>query len=115
MISLISVISLIIASALGATGALFFKLSSSKVHLDIMSVLTNWRLYLGGFFYLTSTFFFWYVLKNNHLSVVYPFVSLTYIFVELLSMKFLGEKMNMYKWAGIVLIVVGVSFIGIGG
>jgi uncharacterized membrane protein len=53
-------------------------------------------------------------LKGGDLSVLYPFVALAYIWVSLLSVKFLGEKMNKFKWLGIALIIIGVSFIGIG-
>jgi len=28
--------------------------------------------------------------------------------------KYLGEKMNTYKWIGIVTIIVGVALIGVG-
>ena len=30
-------------------------------------------------------------------------------------MKFLNEKMNRLKWLGIITIVIGIIFIGIGG
>ena len=36
-------------------------------------------------------------LKGGDLSILYPFVALTYIWVSLLSVKFLGEKMNLIK------------------
>ena len=115
MISLISIASLVVASVLGAIGALFFKLSASDFTLNLKKIITSWKLYVASFSYLASSFFFWFALKQNALSVVYPFVSLTYICVEFLSMKYLDEKMNLLKWVGIALIIIGVSFIGFGG
>jgi len=53
-------------------------------------------------------------LKGGDLSILYPFVSVTYVWVALLSVRFLGEKMNKFKWIGIAMIILGVSFIGIG-
>ena len=64
--------------------------------------------------YALGTVLFIPALKGGDLSILYPFVALTYIWVSLLSVKFLGEKMNFMKWMGISLIIVGVSFIGIG-
>jgi len=53
-------------------------------------------------------------LRGGDLSVLYPFVSLSYIWVMLLSIKMLGEKMTKLKWLGILLIISGVSLIGLG-
>ena len=64
--------------------------------------------------YGISTILFIPALKGGELSVLYPFVALAYIWVSLLSVKFLGEKMNKVKWLGIALIILGVSFIGLG-
>jgi len=33
------------------------------------------------------------------------------VWVSFLSIKFLNERMNSYKWVGIVLIIAGVFFI----
>jgi uncharacterized membrane protein len=37
-----------------------------------------------------------------------------YIWISILSVKYLKEKMNAFKWAGIGLIVVGAFLIGLG-
>ena len=44
----------------------------------------------------------------------FPLVSLSYVWVTLVSMKFLGEEMNIAKLVGISSIIVGVVLIGIG-
>ncbi len=107
----------LIASLLGAVGALFFKFGADKLSFKLKAIITNWRLYTAVFFYGASTvFFIWALsLKGSQLSIVYPFIALTYVWVELLSIRFLKEKMNIWKWAGIALIIIGVSFIGLGG
>jgi len=70
---------------------------------------------MGGIaLYAVGTALFIPALKGGDLSILYPFVSVTYVWVALLSVKYLGEKMNKYKWAGITLIILGVTFIGIG-
>ena len=64
--------------------------------------------------YAVGTILFIPALKGGDLSILYPFVALAYVWVSLLSVKFLGEKMNLVKWIGIALIIIGVSLIGIG-
>lgn len=74
----------------------------------------NWKFIAGVILYGLGTVAFIPALKGGELSVLYPFVALSYVWVCLLSTKFLNEKMSLLKWIGIVLIILGVSFIGIG-
>jgi uncharacterized membrane protein len=61
--------------------------------------------------YGISTIFFILALRIGELSVVYPLTSITYIFITILSVYFLKEKMNQYKWLGILFIIVGVILV----
>ena len=55
-------------------------------------------------------------LKGGDLSVLYPIISTSYIWISLFSPIFFStDSMNMIKWSGIGFIVIGVSLIGIGG
>jgi drug/metabolite transporter (DMT)-like permease len=102
------------ATSLGSFGPLFLKKASGKISLNVKSLLMNRNLLIGLFFYAISTILFIPALKGGELSVLYPFVALVYVWVSLLSMKFLGERMSRMKWFGVLLILVGVSLIGLG-
>lgn len=108
-------ISLVItATIVGAFGPILLKKASAKKLSKISSLTTNYHLFGGVALYAAGTLLFIPALKGGDLSVLYPFVSLAYIWVSLLSVKFLGEKMNKLKWLGIALIIIGVTFIGMG-
>ncbi len=108
-------IGLVIAATLiGAFGPILLKKASAKKLSKINSLVTNYALFGGVSLYALGTLLFIPALKGGDLSVLYPFVALSYIWVSLLSVKFLGEKMNKLKWFGIALIIIGVTFIGIG-
>ncbi|MEK6984051.1 MAG: EamA family transporter [Nanoarchaeota archaeon] len=108
-------ISLVIcASLVGAFGPILLKKASEKRLSKLSSLTTNYHLFAGVALYAIGTLLFIPALKGGDLSVLYPFVSLSYIWICLLSMKFLGEKMNKLKWIGIGFIIIGVTFIGIG-
>ena len=109
-----AIILVISATLIGAFGPILLKKASAKRLSKLSSLATNYHLFGGVALYAIGTLLFIPALKGGELSVLYPFVSLTYIWVSLLSVKFLGEKMNKLKWLGIGLIIVGVSFIGIG-
>ena len=104
----------ILATIVGAFGPILLKKASAKRLSSISSLATNYHLFGGVALYAVGTLLFIPALKGGELSVLYPFVAITYIWVSLLSVKFLGEKMNKLKWIGIALIIIGVSFIGFG-
>ena len=104
----------ITATIAGAFGPILLKKASSKKLSSIKSLSTNYHLFGGVALYAIGTLLFIPALKGGDLSVLYPFVSLAYIWVSLLSVKFLGEKMDKFKWLGIASIIIGVTFIGLG-
>ncbi len=104
----------ILATLVGAFGPILLKKASSKKLSKISELATNYSLFGGVALYALGTLLFIPALKGGDLSVLYPFVALSYVWVSLLSVKFLGEKMNKLKWIGIALIIIGVSFIGLG-
>ena len=104
----------VLATLIGSFGPILLKKASSKSLSKISSLATNYHLFGGVSLYAIGTILFIPALKGGELSVLYPFIALTYIWVSLLSVKFLGEKMNRFKWLGIALIIIGVSLIGFG-
>ena len=104
----------LLASLVGAFGPILLKKGSSGKLSSISSLMKNYHLLGGVGLYAIGTILFIPALRGGDLSILYPFVALTYVWVSLLSVKFLGEKMNMVKWIGIALIIAGVTFIGIG-
>ena len=59
-------------------------------------------------------------LRDGELSVLYPVISLTYVWVAILSVPILHENFNLYTWkgaskiVGIMTIVSGVAVLGRG-
>lgn len=114
MTSLFAIVLVLIATIIGAFGALFLKYGAEKLTRSNKWTFINKRLIVGVFLYGVSSIFFLIALKNGELSVLYPLTSLSYVWISLLSIKMLGEKMNFLKWLGIAAILIGVSLIGFG-
>lgn len=104
----------ILGTLVGAFSPILLKKASAKSLSKLSSLATNYSLFGGVVLNALGTIIYIPALKGGDLSVLYPFVAFSYIWVSLLSVKFLGEKMNKFKWMGIGLIIIGVSFIGIG-
>ena len=111
-IKLWALTAVIIATIIGAYGALFFKKSSGSFKFDL-SLLKNYNLIIGFVLYGISSLFYMASLKGGDLSILYPLVSLSYIWILLLSHKYLSEKITTNKIIGIALIIVGIVVINL--
>lgn len=98
-------------ATLAAVGQLLFKLGSRRVSFSITSWVTNWQIIAGMVLYGVSAILFIIALKNGNLSILYPIIATSYIWVALLSIKILGEPFPPIKWVGFFLILGGVSII----
>ncbi len=104
----------LLACLLGSLGPIMLKKASGRASFKIRDLIKNYHLIIGFLFYGLGTVLFIPALKGGELSVLYPLVATTYIWVSLWSVKILKERMNQKKWAGVILVIIGVAFIGLG-
>lgn len=109
-----SMVWVFIGSFIGSFGAAFLKGGAERLERNLKSVYTNWRLAAGVFAYLTSAVFFVLGLRKGELSVLYPMVSLGYIWTLAWSRIFFGEPLTRTKFVGLGLILTGIALLGIG-
>ncbi len=77
-----------------------------------MACATNLPLFSGYALYGVSTVLMVLALRDGELSMLYPIIALTYVWVTLLSYALLHEPANIYKNVGILTIVIGVAVLG---
>src|SRR5215471_19303527 len=77
--------------------------------------LQNVPLLSGLTLYGVFTLLFIIALKDAELSIIYPVIALSYVWVTLLSIVFFHETINPYKACGIAIIMIGVTVLGKGG
>ena len=107
------IISVIMATGIGALGSLYFKKASDRVTMRFFANFSNADLMKGVALYLISSIIFILALQYEKVSILYPITSLSYIWASLLAMKYLNEKPNILRWIGIVIVIIGVTFIGL--
>jgi len=108
-----SMLLVLVASFVGSFGAVFLKVGAGHVNRSPFSFF-NGPLILGVALYLGSSALFLLGIKNGDLSVLYPMVSLGYIWTLLWSRLFFNEPFTRNKFAGLGLILLGVFFVGLG-
>jgi multidrug transporter EmrE-like cation transporter len=110
------------AAFIGSFGGVFLKAGAGQVREGLVYLFIsrdppffNWRLAAGvGMFLLSSYFFVLGIRPPGELSVLYPMVSLGYIFTLFWSRIFFKEPLTRMKFYGLFLIVAGVIFVGLG-
>ena len=104
-----------LCTLLGAAAQLFFKRASEHFSLNLIDDVTNVWLIIGLLLYGAFMLLMVVALQHGELSMLYPIISLTYVWVTLLSYTLLHEPPNLFKNVGITVIVVGVGVLGRGG
>lgn len=94
----------------GALGAFFFKKGTESLN-GIVSLFTNWKIYVGGIFYVTAAVLNIIALKYLPYNIVLPLTAMTYIWTIIIARVTLGEKITKKKIIGVILIIIGSAFI----
>ena len=97
----------------GATAQVLIKLGANTLSRpSLIGMLGSAPVMTGLCLYGLSTVFLVVALRDGELSILYPIISLTYVWVTILSIVIFRESMNASKALGISIIVLGVAFLG---
>ena len=99
---------------LTSSAQILYKLGSAALSFNILEILTNYYLIAGIVLYTIGGALMIVSFRGGEVSVLYPIIAMSYIWVSLLSVRFLGEIMNMFKWVGVLAIIAGIASIGFG-
>lgn len=97
---------------MGQIGA--FSMLSRGIVLQYLRIFFNPYVFAGLSAYFLSTVFWLYLISRVPLSLAYPMLSLGYIVIALISWIVFKEKISLINWAGIFLIMLGVSLVAQG-
>jgi multidrug transporter EmrE-like cation transporter len=101
---------------LGAGAQMLMKIGLSQLgHPGLMGYLTSVPLLAGYALYGMNTVLMVFALRDGELSILYPIIALTYVWVAILSVVFFHESLNPFKLLGIGIVVAGVAVLGGGG
>ncbi|MCX5695469.1 MAG: EamA family transporter [Candidatus Omnitrophica bacterium] len=98
-------------SALTESDFVINKLPDALIFLQ--SVFSSGFLWLG-LFSVVVTFIIWSsLLSKIDLSVAVPVCSFSYILIPIASIIFLQEKVSLFRWSGVLFILLGVVFVSL--
>ena len=105
---------MVFCTAFTSFAQVFYKLGANKLGFNIISLITNLPLITGMFLYILGAVIMIVALKGGEVSVLYPIIATSYIWVSILSIYFFNENLNLFRWIGIFIIIVGIILISTG-
>jgi multidrug transporter EmrE-like cation transporter len=102
-------------TVLGAAAQILMKFGANALTPGIIGIITNVPLMTGYCLYGISTVLLVLALRDGELSILYPVIALTYVWVTVLSVFVFHDTMNVWKVLGVTTIVCGVTLLGAGG
>ena len=109
-----AIILVITCTLLTSVAQVLMKISTKKMD-SIASAITSIPLILGLIIYALASVLLIIALRGAELSLVYPFIALSFVWVTLLSIFVFEEHVSPTNLFGIIAIIIGVSLIGRGG
>ena len=110
-----AIILVLLSTLLTSSAQIFYKFASQTLSFNLISVITNTALIIGLILYGIAAVMYIIALKYGELSVLFPIIATSYIWVSLASPRFFAtDSMNLIKWFAITFIAIGVIFIGVG-
>jgi len=115
-----AVLIIIAGTFLVAVAQMLIKSGANRLgHADLIAIaigiLTIPPLFAGFCLYGIFAVMMIYALRHGELSVLFPLISLGFVWVAILSVLIFHEAMSPLKGVGIAIIVCGVATLGRGG
>lgn len=112
------IVFMLLAVVFTSIGQVLQKIGSGKVKREHMRlglksifVFLNPTIIAALVMLAVATLFYLLALSRLPLSIAYPLLSSEYVLVVILSKIFLKEKVNLKRWIGVFVIIVGIFII----
>lgn len=109
-----SILLVFCCTILGAAAQMVMKYGLNQPHTGWIGWVTNLPLLAGYCLYGINTVLLVFALRDGELSILYPIIALTYVWVTFLSVWLFHETVNVYKGVGVAIVVTGVAVLGKG-
>ncbi|HLC61337.1 MAG TPA: EamA family transporter [Candidatus Nanoarchaeia archaeon] len=109
-----AILLILLTTFLTSSAQILYKLSIPSLTFSIRGILTNYYLIGGLALYGIGAILMIISFRGGEVSVLYPIIATSYVWVSILSIYFLKEQMNIFRWIGVFVIIAGIILIGYG-
>ena len=110
-----AILLIVLATFLTTSANVAYKIGANKLALDFHKLIINWFIPVGFIIYCLAGVILIISLKHGDVSVLYPILATSYIWVTLLSKVIFNDTFTTFKIIGIVTVLSGVVLLSIGG
>lgn len=111
-----AILIMILCTAFTSAGQLLWKTGLKQADLSLsLLTLINLPFLLGFVSYAIGAILMLIAFKKGELSVLYPIIATSYVWVTIISPWLFNEQISPLKWIGIITIVISVSILGLKG
>ncbi|MEP7367385.1 MAG: cation/cationic drug transporter [Acidobacteriota bacterium] len=115
----LSIALVFVCTLLGAAAQILMKSGTQRTEASgvvglIVAIFSDWHLFSGYALYGLSTVVLIVALKYGQLSILYPVIALTYVWVTILSVILYNESISPFKMLGLTTVIIGVVILGRG-
>lgn len=100
----------VLCTLLTSSAQILYKTGAEQLPL----IFFNWPLIAGMCLYGLGAILLVIALRGGELTVLYPIIATSYVWVVILALLFLGEPIHYLRLTGIALIILGISWIAYG-
>lgn len=105
---------MIVCTLFTSSAQILYKMGTNHLSFNFISIVTNWQIIAGLFLYAIGAALVILAFRGGEVTVLYPIVTSSYIWVTLASTYYFGEVVNLLRWSGIVFIILGIFIITFG-
>jgi drug/metabolite transporter (DMT)-like permease len=105
---------MIICTTLTSSAQIFYKFGANKLSFNIVSIITNWQILVGLILYGFGGVLMIIAFRGGEVTVLFPIITSSYIWVTLGSSYFFQEIITFLRWIGIFLIIIGILIVVVG-
>jgi len=109
-----AIVLVLICTLFTSSAQVLYKIGVKDLSFDVFALMQNYWIIGGLALYGVGALLLIIGLKGGDLSVLYPIIATGYVWVALYSMYFFGEEMNLFKWLGVFVIIMGIALVGFG-
>lgn len=109
-----AIILIILCTLFTSAGQILWKMGLANSDIHHILTFLNLPFLLGFGSYGIGLLLMLLAFKHGELSVLFPIIATSYVWVSFASPYFFStDSMNIWKWVGVILIVMSVSILGI--
>lgn len=111
----IAILFAVLCTVFTSLGQILWKFGLVKINFSHLLTVFNLPFMFGFVVYGIGAILLLLALGKGELSLIYPIIAASYVWVSLLSpYLFPTDHMNVWKWVGVIIILVSVSLLGWG-